>query len=362
MSKIKIAIAGAGNCASALVQGLQYYKNKSSGVTGLMHIDFGGYKISDIEPVAAFDVDSRKVGKDLSEAIFAKPNCTEIFCTVPETKIKVKMAPVLDGFSEHMKNYPEDRRFILSSDTPCNMAEELESSGAEILVNYLPVGSQKATENLADTCLEAGVAMVNCMPVFIASDKSWSEKFSKNRIPIVGDDIKSEIGATIIHRVLTNLFKERGVAMDRTYQLNFGGNTDFLNMLECSRLKSKKISKTQSVQSQLEKPMDDDKIHIGPSDYVPWLNDKKICYIRMEGRKFGNTPVELELRLSVIDSPNSAACVIDAIRACKIALDRNIGGALESISSYVMKSPPKQYTDAVARKMVEEFIQGERER
>jgi len=356
VSKIRLAIAGVGNCASSLVQGLAYYKNQADNVPGIMHADFCGYKISDILPVAAFDIDKRKVGKDLSQAIFSQPNCTQKFCDVPFMDVEVKMSSVLDGFSEHMKNYPEERRFVLSDEQPVDITEELRAAKADVLVNYMPVGSQKAVENLAEACLSAGVAMVNCMPVFIASNKEWAKRFTDAKLPIVGDDIKSEVGATIVHRVLTNLFKERGVILDRTYQLNFGGNTDFMNMLERSRLKSKKISKTQSVQSQLEEPLPPEQIHIGPSDYVPWLNDRKICYIRMEGRKFGNVPIELELRLSVEDSPNSASCVVDAIRACKVGLDRNIGGPLNAASAWTMKSPPVQFTDAQAKKLVEEFI------
>jgi myo-inositol-1-phosphate synthase len=364
--EIKIAIVGIGNCASSLIQGLFYYKNvkdEKELVPGLMHNVLGGYKISDIKVVAAFDVDKRKVGKDVSEAIFAPPNCTKIFCKdVPKMGVKVKMGPVLDGVASHMKDYPEDKTFVVAKEKPVNVVEELKKSGAEILINYLPVGSQKATEYYANCALKAGVAFINCMPVFIVSDKKWAEKFEKKKLPCIGDDIKSQVGATIVHRVLTHLFVQRGVIIDRSYQLNFGGNTDFLNMLERKRLKSKKISKTEAVESQLAKRLSYDNLHIGPSDWIPWLKDNKICFIRIEGRKFGNVPVELELRLSVEDSPNSAGCVIDAIRLAKIALDRKIGGPLISASAYLMKSPPQQFTDEKAREMVEEFIKNQRER
>ena len=364
--EIKIAIVGLGNCASSLIQGLFYYKNvedEKELVPGLMHNVLGGYKISDIKVVAAFDVDKRKVGKDVSEAIFAPPNCTKIFCKdVPKMGVKVKMGPVLDGVASHMKDYPEDKTFVVAKEKPVNVVEELKKSGAEILINYLPVGSQRAVEYYANCALKAGVAFINCMPVFIVSDKKWAEKFEKKKLPCIGDDIKSQVGATIVHRVLTHLFVQRGVIIDRSYQLNFGGNTDFLNMLERKRLKSKKISKTEAVESQLAKRLSYDNLHIGPSDWIPWLKDNKICFIRIEGRKFGNVPVELELRLSVEDSPNSAGCVIDAIRLAKLALDRGIGGPLISASAYLMKHPPEQFTDEKAKEMVEEFIKGQRER
>jgi len=364
--EIKIAIVGVGNCASSLIQGLFYYKNvkdEKELVPGLMHNVLGGYKISDIKVVAAFDVDKRKVGKDVSEAIFAPPNCTKIFCKdVPKMGVKVKMGPVLDGVASHMKDYPEDKTFVVAKEKPVNVVEELKKSGAEILINYLPVGSQRAVEYYANCALKAGVAFINCMPVFIVSDKKWAEKFEKKKLPCIGDDIKSQVGATIVHRVLTHLFVQRGVIIDRSYQLNFGGNTDFLNMLERKRLKSKKISKTEAVESQLAKRLSYDNLHIGPSDWIPWLKDNKVCFIRIEGRKFGNVPVELELRLSVEDSPNSAGCVIDAIRLAKLALDRGIGGPLISASAYLMKHPPEQFTDEKAREMVEEFIKNQRER
>ncbi|MBC7074129.1 inositol-3-phosphate synthase [Candidatus Parcubacteria bacterium] len=367
MSKeIKIAIVGVGNCASALIQGLFYYKNvkdEKELVPGLMHNVLGGYKISDIKVVTAFDVDKRKVGKDVSEAIFAPPNNTKIFCkNIPKLGVKVKMGPVLDGVADHMKNYPENQTFVVAKEKPVNIVEELKKSGAEILINYLPVGSERATRYYAECALKAGVAFINCMPVFIVSDKKWAEKFEKKRIPCIGDDIKSQVGATIVHRVLCHLFAQRGVIIDRSYQLNFGGNTDFLNMLERKRLVSKKISKTEAVESQLAKRLSYDNLHIGPSDWIPWLKDNKICFIRIEGRKFGNVPVELELRLSVEDSPNSAGCVIDAIRIAKIARDRGVGGPLISASAYFMKHPPQQFTDEKARQMLEEFIKGQRER
>jgi myo-inositol-1-phosphate synthase len=367
MSKpIKIAIVGIGNCASALIQGLFYYKSVKDErelVPGLMHNVLGGYRISDIKIVAAFDVDTRKVGKDVSEAIFAPPNCTKIFYkNVPKIGVKVKMGPVFDGIAPHMKEYPEDKTFIVAKEKPVDVVKELKKSRAEILINYCPVGSQKAVEYYANCALKAGCAFINCMPVFIVSNKKWAEKFEKKKLPCIGDDIKSQVGATIVHRVLSHLFTQRGVIIDRSYQLNFGGNTDFLNMLARERLKSKKISKTESVESQLTKRLSYDNLHIGPSDWIPWLRDNKICYIRIEGRKFGNVPIELELRLSVEDSPNSAGCVIDAIRLAKLALDRGVGGPLISASAYLMKSPPQQFTDEKAREMVEEFIKNQRER
>lgn len=363
---IKIAIAGLGNCASSLIQGIFYYKNVKTDdelIPGLMHNLINKYRVSDIKPVIAFDIDKRKVGKDISKAIFAKPNCTKVFNSkIPNLKAKVKMGPVLDGVAKHLKNYPEEKRFAVSKEKPVDVVKELKKSGAEILINYCPVGSQKATEFYAKAALKAGCAFLNCMPVFIVSNKSWVEKFKKKNLPCIGDDIKSQVGATIIHRILSHLFSERGVKIDKSYQLNVGGNTDFLNMLSRSRLKSKKISKTESVESQLSKRLSYDNLHVGPSDYVPWLKDNKVCFIRIEGRKFGNMPVEVELRLSVEDSPNSGGCVIDAIRLLRIALDRNIGGSLISASAYFMKSPPIQFTDEKAREMVEDFILGKRER
>lgn len=365
--EIRIAIAGIGNCCSSLVQGIYYYKNVKDDdelVPGLMHNILGGYKISDIKIVAAFDVDKRKVGKDIGEAIFEKPNCTKTFCSdIPKTGVVVKMAPVLDGVAGHMKDYPEDQTFIVSDKKAIDVVEELKKTKADILVSYMPVGSQKATEFYANACLEAGVAFVNCMPVFICSDEKWEKKFRDKGIPCIGDDIKSQVGATITHRVLSHLFAERGVTIDRSYQLNVGGNTDFLNMYgERARLKTKKISKTEAVESQLAKRLSYDNLHVGPSDYVPFLKDNKVCFIRMEGRKFGNVPINLELRLSVEDSPNSAGCVIEAIRLLKVALDRGVGGTLLSASAYFMKHPMTQFTDERAREMIEEFILGKRER
>ncbi|HEX54856.1 MAG: inositol-3-phosphate synthase [Candidatus Altiarchaeales archaeon] len=364
MNKIKIAIIGVGNCASSLIQGIHYYKNKNEeDATGLMHWDINGYKAYDIDVVAAIDIDKRKVGKDVSEAIFAKPNCTKIFCKdIPKTGVEVVKGPVLDGIAPHMKEYPENRTFLVSDEKEADIVEVLEESGAEIALNYLPVGSEKATRYYADCCLEAGVAFINCIPVFIASDEKWAKKFEERNLPLIGDDIKAQIGATITHRALAKLFSDRGVKLDRTYQLNTGGNTDFLNMLARDRLRSKRISKTEAVQSVLKERLSDENIHIGPADYVPWLKDKKLCFLRMEGRIFGDIPMNLELRLSVEDSPNSAGCAIDAIRCCKLALERGISGVLTSISAYTMKHPPKQYPDPIAREMVEEFIRGERER
>ncbi|HHV65456.1 MAG TPA: inositol-3-phosphate synthase [Peptococcaceae bacterium] len=363
MSRINIAIAGIGNCASSLLQGIELYKNSPEDTIGLMHYNLGGYTPGDINVVAAFDIDKRKVGKSLKEAVFAKPNCTKVFYKeLPDYPVTVQMGPVLDGVSEHMADYPEDDTFIVADEKPCDVAKVLKESGAEILINYLPVGSEKAAKHYAEACLEANVGFINAIPVFIASDETWAKKFADKNIPIIGDDVKSQIGATIIHRVLTKLFEDRGAILDRTYQLNFGGNTDFLNMLNHSRLTSKKKSKTQSVQSQLEKTLDSRNIHIGPSDYIPWLDDNKICYIRMEGRGFGHLPLTIDLKLSVEDSANSGGSMIDAIRCMKLALDRKIGGILYSISAYTMKSPPVQYTDSEAKKMVEDFIAGRRER
>jgi myo-inositol-1-phosphate synthase len=366
MSDIRIAVAGVGNCFSALWQGINYYRDKKPGdAIGLMHWDLGGYMPYDIKVVAAFDIDRRKVGKDVSEAVFAEPNCTTVFCgELPETGVKVSMGRVLDGMSEHMKDYDADKTFV-RADAPepdrDEVVRQLRDSGAEILVNYLPVGSEEAVRFYAGCALEAGLAYINNMPVFIASDVAWAEKFAEKNIPIIGDDIKSQLGATIVHRVLANLFRNRGVKLEQTYQLNTGGNTDFLNMLNRHRLQSKKLSKTQAVQVMLDEPLPPEKIHIGPSDYVPWQNDNKIAFIRMEGRLFGDVPMNLELRLSVEDSPNSAGVAIDSIRCCKVALDRGIGGVLISPSSYFMKHPPVQVTDAEAWQYTEDFIAGRRD-
>lgn len=361
MKKIKIAILGVGNCASSLIQGIEYYKQtEHQEHPGLMHWSIGGYNPYDIQVVAAFDIDKRKVGKDIAEAIFAPPNCAKvIYPEVPKKGIKVTMGKLLDGFPEHMENFPEDQRFILANVAELSEDEVikvLKESEAEILVNYLPVGSQEATFFYINCALKAKIAVVNCIPVFIASNSLWENKFREINIPIIGDDIKSQIGATIIHRVLADLFNKRGVKLDRTYQLNTGGNTDFLNMLDCNRLSTKKVSKTEAFQSMLDERLTDSNIHIGPSDYVSWQKDNKICFIRMEGRGFGHIPINLELRLSVEDSPNSAGVVIDAIRCCKLALERKIGGVLDYPSAFFMKHPPKQLTDEQAYKMTEKFI------
>ncbi|MGL6297666.1 MAG: inositol-3-phosphate synthase [Methanobacteriaceae archaeon] len=363
MDKIKIAISGLGNCASSLIQGIHYYKNKTEKDSiGLMHWKIGNYSPSDIEVVAAFDIDKRKVGKDINKAIFESPNCTTIFEeNLPESGVNVSMGNILDGVSEHMKDYKEEHTFLpsnKSSQSADEIVKTLKDSGAEILVNYLPVGSQKATEFYAQCALDAEIGFINCIPVFIASNPKWESKFKEKGLPIIGDDIKAQIGATITHRTLANLFKQRGVKLDRTYQLNTGGNTDFLNMLNKNRLDSKKESKTEAVQAVIGERMDDDNIHIGPSDYVPWQKDNKLCFLRMEGRTFGDVPMNIELRLSVEDSPNSAGCVIDAIRCCKLGLERGISGKLSSISACTMKHPPIQYNDDKAYNMVNEFIDG----
>jgi len=364
MKEIRIAIAGVGNCASSLIQGLFYYKNfEGDNIPGLMHPVLGGYKISDIKVVAAFDIDKRKVGKDLSEAIFAPPNCTKVFCKdIPKIGVKVKKGCVLDGVAEHMKSYPEDKSFVVSDEKEVDIVDELKNSKAEILINYLPVGSQKATEYYAECALKAGCAFINCIPVFIASDEKWRKRFEEENLPIIGDDVKSQIGASILHRTIARLIELRGCVIDRSYQLNFGGNTDFLNMLERNRLSSKKISKTEAVNSVLKNKLNYENLHIGPSDWVPWLKDNKISYIRIEGRKFGDVPFEIDIKLSVEDSPNSAGCVTDAIRLAKIALDRKIGGALIAASAFLMKHPPIQIPDEEAKIMVENFIEGKIER
>ena len=367
MDKIKIAIVGVGNCASSLIQGIAYYKNKKEkDVTGLMHWDIGGFKPSDIEVVAAFEIDKRKVGKDVSEAIFALPNCTAVFFKeVHQMGVRVCMGRILDGFPDHMAKYDEKYRFVLSDEkepSKEDCIDILKKSGAEILLNYLPVGSEKAARFYAECALEAGIALINNMPVFIVSDSKWAKRFEEKNIPIIGDDIKAQLGATITHRILAELFKKRGVKLERTYQLNTGGNTDFLNMLNKYRLISKRLSKTEAVQSVLEeKRLDSENIHIGPSDYVPWQKDNKVAFIRMEGRLFGDVPMNLELRLSVEDSPNSAGIVIDAIRCCHLALKRGKGGVLYSPSAYFMKHPPRQFSDDEAYQMTEEFIKGLRD-
>ena len=360
MTKIKFAVAGVGNCASALVQGIAYYNDREQGdIGGLMHAVIGGFAPADLDIVAAFDVDRRKVGRPLEEAIFAKPNRTVVFQeTIPASGVMVSMAPILDGVAPHMHDYPDDDSFRPADDDPIDVADVLRATEAEVLVCYMPVGSEQAVRYYAEACLAAGVAMVNCVPVFIASDPDWATRFRDAGLPIVGDDIKSQVGATIVHRALARLFGDRGVSLDRTYQLNTGGNTDFLNMLALDRLKSKKVSKTEAVQSQLDERLETENIHIGPSDYVPWQGDNKVCFIRMEGAGFGGAPIELELRLSVQDSPNSAGVVIDAVRCAKLGLERGIGGPLEAVSAYYMKSPPKQMRDSVARDACDAFIKG----
>ncbi len=359
MKKIRVAIAGVGNCASSLVQGLEYYRGRNeASFSGLMNAKIGDWGPSDIEIVAAFDVDRRKVGKRVEKAIFARPNCTKIFqSALPVSEVVVRMGPVLDGVAPHMADYPDDEAFRPSDEEPVDVVQVLKDARAEVLVCYMPVGSEQAVRHYARACLEASVAMVNCVPVFIASDPEWAGKFRDAGLPIVGDDIKSQVGATIVHRTLARLFGDRGVPLDRTYQLNTGGNTDFLNMKALDRLKSKKVSKTESVQSQLDERLDSRNIHIGPSDYVPWQDDNKFAFIRMEGRGFGDVPLELELRLSVQDSPNSAGVVIDAIRCAKLGLERGIGGPLEAASAYYMKSPPNQMRDSLAYELTGSFIQ-----
>ena len=358
MSEIRLAIAGVGNCASSLLQGLEYYRGTpKDGANGLLHGDIGGYTVRDIRVVAAFDIDRRKVGRPLQEAVFARPNCTTVFQReLPDYGVQVQMAPVLDGVPAHMYDYPDDQAFRPAAVEPCDVARVLRESKADVLVCYMPVGSEQAVHHYANACLDAGTAMVNCMPVFIASDPAWAQRFRTRGVPIVGDDIKSQVGATIVHRVLTRLLSQRGVQLERTYQLNTGGNTDFLNMLERHRLRSKKISKTESVQSQLDVPLPPDKIHIGPSDYVPWQNDNKLCFLRMEWRGFGDVPMNLELRLSVEDSPNSAGMVIEGIRCAKLALDRGLSGPLIEASAISMKRPPKQIPDTEAHRLFERWI------
>ena len=355
MSKVRLAIVGVGNCASALVQGLEFYKDAETddAVPGLMHVDLGGYHIRDIEVVAAFDVDAKKVGKDVAEAILSEPNNTIRFAEVPQLGISVQRGPTLDSLGRYYRETIDE-----SDAPPVDVAQALRAVEADVLVSYLPVGSEEAAKHYAQAAIDAGVAFVNCLPVFIASDRSWAAKFVAAGVPIIGDDIKSQVGATIVHRVLTKLFEDRGVKLNRTYQLNFGGNMDFMNMLERERLVSKKKSKTQSVQSQLRKPLDKQDIHIGPSDHVPWLEDRKWAQIRLEGQAFGDVPLSIELKLEVWDSPNSAGIVIDAVRCAKLALDRGVAGPLIGPSAYFMKSPPVQFSDEAAREMVEGFIIG----
>ncbi len=356
MGKVKTAIIGVGNCASSLVQGVFYYKNaqEKDFVPGLMHVNLGGYHIRDIEFVAAFDINETKVGKDLSEAIFSFPNNTYKFSDVPKLGVNVMKGPSIDGLGRYLRGYIKE-----SNEKPADVKGVLKESGAEVVINFLPVGSEEATRWYIQQVFEAGCGVVNAIPVFIASDPEWQRRFKEAKLPIIGDDVKSQVGATILHRTIVNLFLDRGMIIDRTYQLNIGGNTDFLNMLERERLDSKKKSKTMAVLSQLHKRgvmMKDEDIHVGPSDYVEWLKDNKVCYLRIEGRHFGDVPMSLECKLSVEDSPNSAGVVIDAIRIVKLAMDNKIGGVLEGPSAYLMKSPPVQMTDNEAKALTEEFI------
>ena len=353
MGNINVAIIGVGNCASSLVQGVHYYEKvkENEFVPGIMHANLGGYHISDINFVAAFDIDKNKVGKDLAEAIFTSPNNTFKFTDVPAAGVKVERGMTHDGLGKYLS------QIIQKAPGPtANIVKILKETQTQVVLNYLPVGSEEATKWYVEQILDAGCGFVNCIPQFIAREKYWQERFEERGLPVIGDDIKSQVGATITHRVLTRLFRDRGVKLERTYQLNFGGNTDFLNMLERERLESKKISKTTAVTSQLDYKLAPENVHVGPSDYVPWLADRKFCHIRMEGRTFGDVPLILEVKLEVWDSPNSAGVVIDAIRCCKLALDRGLKGALVAPSAYFMKSPPIQYTDDEARRMLEEFI------
>jgi len=353
--KLRVGLVGVGNCASSFVQGIEHYRGASANepVPGLMHVELGGYHVGGIEISSAFDVNAAKVGRDVSEAIFAPPNNTIRFASPQPSGVRVARGPTLDGLGKYLREEIDE-----SPEPVADVTQVLKDSGTEILVNYLPVGSERAAEFYAERALEAGCAFVNCIPVFIASQEKWRKRFEEKGLPLIGDDIKSQVGATIVHRILTNLFRERGVRLDRTYQLNFGGNTDFLNMLERERLESKKISKTQAVTSQLDVPLDAANIHVGPSDHVAWLTDRKWCHIRMEGTSFGGVPLNVELKLEVWDSPNSAGIVIDAVRCAKLARDRGIGGALIGPSSYFMKSPPRQFTDAEARQKTLNFIAG----
>ncbi len=364
MGSVRIAIVGVGNCASSLVQGTSFYRGVSpERAVGLMHWEIGGYRPDHLEVAAAFDIDLRKVGKDVAEAIFEKPNCTAVFCgRVPKTGVRVRMGRVLDGVSDHFESYPEDRRFLVSDQQEATREEviaELRDAKVDVLANYLPVGSERASRFYAECALEAGVALVNCIPVFLASDPAFAARFAAAGVPIVGDDIKAQLGATITHRALTDLFAKRGVKIERTYQLNTGGNTDFLNMLNRSRLAAKKLSKTEAVQSVAHERIADDNIHVGPSDYVPWQNDNKVCFLRIEGRLFGDVPMNLELRLSVEDSPNSAGVAIDAIRCAKLAADRGLGGPIEAPSAFFMKHPPRQWNDDEAHRRTEAFVRGD---
>jgi len=358
MGTVRIAIAGVGNCASSLLQGIEHYRAGSQGSWGLMHLDMGGYRPGDVEVVAAFDVDVRKVGRPLSEAAFAPPNCTRAIADrIAPARVVVQMGPIHDGIADHMADWPAERSFRAADEAPVDVERVLRESGAEILVCYLPVGSQKACQAYAEACLATGVSFVNCIPAFIVSDPQWGERFRQAGIPCAGDDIKSQLGATIVHRQLVRLFADRGVKIERTYQLNTGGNTDFLNMLARERLASKKISKTEAVTSQIPYDVGADNVHIGPSDYVPWQGDNKVCFLRIEGRGFGGAPIELEMRLSVQDSPNSAGIVIDVLRYVKLARERGLAGPLLPISAYTMKHPPVQMRDVDAARQIEAFLE-----
>jgi myo-inositol-1-phosphate synthase len=361
MQRIRLAVVGVGNCASSLVQGLSYYSSPGEDGAlpslGLMHPSLGGYRVGDIEIVAAFDIDTRKVGRPLEEAIFANPNNTkQYFPDVNASGVTVQMGTILDGVAPHMADFPKAHRFEPSNAAPVNIERVLRETGAEILVNYLPVGSEQATAHYAEACLNAGVSLVNCVPVFIVSNPKWAARFTERGIPCVGDDVKSQVGATITHRTLARLFAERGMRIDSTYQLNTGGNTDFLNMLSRDRLVSKKHSKTEAVQSQLDVPLDPERIHIGPSDYIPFQKDNKVCFLRIEATGFGGVPMHLEMRLSVEDSPNSAGVVVDAIRSCKLAREAKMAGPIEAVSAWTMKHPPRQMHDSEARLAFEEFV------
>ncbi len=356
MGAVNVAIIGVGNCASSLVQGVHYYKDAKEDefVPGLMHVNLGGYHVADINFVAAFDIDKNKVGKDLAEAIYTPPNNTFKFCDVPQTGIRVERGMTHDGLGRYLSQI-----ITKAPGQTANIVGILKETQADVVLNYLPVGSEEATKWYVEQVIAAGCGFVNCIPVFTAREPYWQNRFAARGLPVIGDDIKSQVGATIVHRVLTRLFRDRGVRLERTYQLNFGGNTDFYNMLERERLESKKISKTDAVISQLDYEIGPDNVHVGPSDYVPWLADRKFCHIRMEGRTFGDVPLNVEVKLEVWDSPNSAGVVIDAIRCCKLALDRGLGGAIVAPSAYFMKSPPIQYSDDQARLKTEAFITGQ---
>ncbi len=359
LAKVRVAVIGVGNCASSLVQGIAFYADaaETDRVPGLMNVRLGGYHVGDVEVVAAFDIAQGKVGEDLSRAILAPPNNTRVFAAVPQTGVVVQRGPTLDGLGRYVREVVDE-----SSDKPADVAAALRAAAADVVVSYLPVGSEQATRYYAEQALAAGCGFVNCIPAFIASDAGWRARFAQAGLPILGDDIKSQVGATIVHRVLANLFRDRGVRVDRTYQLNFGGNTDFMNMLERDRLESKKLSKTRAVTSQLAETLAPGDAHVGPSDYVPWLEDRKWCHIRIEGTTFGDTPLNCELKLEVWDSPNSAGVVIDAVRCVKLAMDRGVGGALTGPSSYFMKSPPEQFNDTEAKQRTEAFVAGDAER